>query len=244
VLIVKSDTTIEITQAPGDLNCVEAESLLRDLEGVSSIAARISKISQRFLGRPYVEAPLGGGVDRREVFSASLDGFDCVTYIESVLAFAVSRTLDEFIDSLRKIRYAEGTIGWFSRNHYMIDWARNNDAAGFVSNMTTGEHTVERTCHLNLVPGLPSRTETFSYFPKSNLGDLWVPIETADLALFVSERETLDVFHTGIFIKHHNEVLMRHATRTAGSVIEQPLVDFLNNNKLAGLILLRPLCHR
>lgn len=243
-MILKSDATIEIAHPPEGLNRVEAEGLLRDVDGVTSIAERIEKISQWFLGRPYVEAPLGGGVDQKEVFSASLYGFDCVTYIESVLAIAVSRTLGEFIDSLRKIRYAQGTIGWFSRNHYMIDWARNNQSAGFVSNPTTGGHTVEKTCNLNLIPGLPSRTETFSYFAKSSLSGSRLPIDTGDLALFVSERETLDVFHTGILIKHDNDAVMRHATRTAGSVIEQPLVDFLNNNELAGLILLRPICHR
>jgi hypothetical protein len=67
-------------------------------------------------------------------------------------------------------------------------------------------------------------------------------MRTGDLILFVSTREHLDVFHTGILIRRDDRVLMRHATRSAGKVIEQDLADFLKTNRMSGFILARPLC--
>ncbi len=46
-----------------------------------------------------------GSADSAEVFTASIDRFDCVTYIETVVALARASTVDGFIEWLRKIRY-------------------------------------------------------------------------------------------------------------------------------------------
>jgi hypothetical protein len=50
------------------------------------------------------------------------------------------------------------------------------------------------------------------------------------------------VFHTGILIHRDDRVLMRHAKRSAGKVVEQDLADFLKRNRMSGFILARPLC--
>ena len=58
------------------------------------------------------------------MFKVSLEGFDCVTYMETVLALAQSRSTDEFIVEMREMRYANARIVFRpDRNHYMIDWA-------------------------------------------------------------------------------------------------------------------------
>ena len=84
-----------------------------------SSACRIDVISRHFLGRPYKPNPLIGTADTPEVFAASLDGFDCVTYIETVVALYRSFSVDDFTNWLRKIRYDRGLIQWARRNHYM-----------------------------------------------------------------------------------------------------------------------------
>jgi len=69
-------------------------------------------------------------------------------------------------------------------------------------------------------------------------------VETGDLIFFVSTRTTLDVFHTGLMVRREGTPLLRHATRTAGAVIEQRLDEFITTNMMAGFFLLRPLCQR
>lgn len=226
------------------LDAAEAGRIVKDAGGETDLGKRLDRISEYFLGRPYVTGSLGGGPESAEVFRISLDAFDCVTYMETVLALALARTVDEFIDKLRRIRYAEGKIDWFHRNHYMVDWARNNDKGGFVANVTGGPGTVQKTCRLELIPGFAAKTVSFQYFPQPTLRLILSHVESGDLILFVSEKETLDVFHTGLLINLKRQVLLRHATRTAGAVIEQDLIDFIGKNKMAGFVLLRPICQR
>ena len=62
-------------------------------------------LSRQFIGLPYRTNPLIGSAGEREVFTASTGEFDCVTYVETVLALALSSNVDEFADWRRKIRY-------------------------------------------------------------------------------------------------------------------------------------------
>ena len=45
----------------------------------------------------------------------------------------------------------------------------------------------------------------------------------------------------GILIHEDERILLRHATRSAGKVIEQDLIDFFAANQMSGFILARPL---
>ena len=56
----------------------------------------------------------------------------------------------------------------------------------------------------------------------------------------MSTRKNLDVFHAGIIVRDGNSVLMRHASRSQGAVVEQELSEFLKANRLAGVIVARP----
>ncbi len=236
--------TLKNIETPFGLDPAEAERILKNAGGETALGKRVDRISELLLGRPYVEGSLGGGPESREEFRVSLNAFDCVTFIEAVLALALARTIDEFVDAIRRIRYEEGEIDWFRRNHYMVDWARNNEEYGFITNITSGPDTVEKTCTLSLIAGLPAKTTTFRYFPTQGPAEVSELIDTGDLILFVSTKETLDVFHTGLLVAHEGRWLLRHATRTAGVVIEQELVEFMSQNEMAGFILLRPLCRR
>jgi len=236
--------TLKNIETPFELDPAEVERTLKDAAGEPDPGKRIDRISELFLSRAYIEGSLGGGAELPEELRVSLNAFDCVTFIETVLALALARTIDEFIDTIRRIRYEDGEIDWFRRNHYMVDWASNNEQSGFVKNITFGSDAVEKTCTLSLIPGLPAKTTTFRYFPTQSLGAVTGLIEAGDLIFFVSTKDTLDVFHTGLLVGREGRLLQRHATRTAGAVIEQDLVEFMSQNEMAGFILLRPLCRR
>ena len=114
----------------------EIARCLQLVESVDELSIRLERISADFIGRPYITNPLGGGAGLPEHLNVNLDGFDCVTYMESVLALALSRTVEDFADLLRRIRYRNGEVSWASRNHYTSDWWRRNEAAGFLRNLT------------------------------------------------------------------------------------------------------------
>ncbi|MGA9773848.1 MAG: N-acetylmuramoyl-L-alanine amidase-like domain-containing protein [Blastocatellia bacterium] len=230
------------TETPLELNRAEVERLLEEVSDTSSLCERIERISRRFLGRSYFSNPLAGSPPASEVFKVSLDGFDCVTYIETTLALARSHGVDEFIDEMREIRYANGKIDFYHRNHYMVDWVKNNEERGIIEDVTTGRKAVVKTRVLSVIEALPRKTVSFRSFPKRCLNQIQSSIETGDVMLFASTKKALDVFHAGILIRGSDEISLRHASRTAACVTEQSLAGFTSENRMSGLILLRPLC--
>jgi len=224
------------------LDVVEVAEILGGISGERDLKARLENVSERFLGRPYVERPLGGGPEVAEVLRITLEAFDCVTYFEHVLALACSTTVTDFVSAVRRMRYEGGEIDWAHRNHYMSDWARNNEAKGFVANLTRGADTTEKICTLDLISGLPPKGATFDYFPTERLGRVKELAQTGDLVFFVSTRTTLDFFHTGLLIKPEAGLIVRHAARSAGGVVDQDLREFVVKNEPAGFVLLRPVC--
>ncbi|HWO00103.1 MAG TPA: N-acetylmuramoyl-L-alanine amidase-like domain-containing protein [Blastocatellia bacterium] len=227
---------------PVGLNKRQVAQLLKRLSPARSVGARIEQASEFFLGRAYAENPLGGGPNLREVFRASLSKFDCVTYMESVLALAGSRKAEEFGRRLREIRYKNGKMDWFERNHYMSAWLVNNRRRGALADLTRGRDTIALTRTLGVVDGLAPRRVTFRCFPKRSFQRIKHLVRTGDLIMFVSTRKRLDVFHTGILIQRDDRVLLRHARRSAGKVIEQDVADFLKRHRMSGFVLARPLC--
>jgi cell wall-associated NlpC family hydrolase len=209
------------------------------------VALRVESISRQFLGRPYVTNPLVGSVDTPEVFIAGVNGigggFDCVTYVETVVARAIARNPKDYASLLRRIRYDSGRVDWKRRNHYMTNWIRNNARAGFVQPVNLGVASITKKRQLNMVPGLPLQNQRFSCVPKRLLPGAAGKIQSGDLIFFASTRPHLDVYHCGIVIRDGERLLMRHASRSKGGVVEQELSTFLKANRMAGVILARPI---
>src|SRR5207247_7627829 len=128
------------------------EEILSKTKSYRSAGSRIDVLSREFLGNPYNQDTLIGSADTPEVFTASLDGFDCVTYIETILALSRASNVDSFIHWLRKIRYDKGRIAWERRNHYMTGWIRNNVREGIIRPVSfRGVPKVQRERLLNVV---------------------------------------------------------------------------------------------
>jgi hypothetical protein len=91
------------------------------------------------MGKPYVAGTLDGSPDAESLY-ISLDGFDCVTYVETVVA--LSRTLARqgdttlFAGELAALRYRHGQPTYCERLHYFTDWIRNNTARGILDDVT------------------------------------------------------------------------------------------------------------
>ena len=224
---------------PRGLNRRRVEQLLSKAKSEEPAGNRIEVLSRQFLGFPY-KSNLVGSADTPEVFVASLDEFDCVTYIEIIVALARSSSIDEFTESLRTIRYEEARVNWERRNHYMTGWIRNNIREGILRRVPGQVPVVTKERMLNVVPGLPPRKTRFQCVPKPAIGKLTPHLKTGDLIFFASTRKHLDVFHCGIVVRAGDRTLMRHAARSRNGVVEQDLSEFLKSNRMAGVIVVRP----
>jgi hypothetical protein len=226
---------------PRGLSRRHVEDLLSETRYDGSAQGRIDLFSRHFLGYPYQPNPLIGSSDSREVFTASLDGFDCVTYIETILALARASDVDEFVEWLRKIRYEQGRIEWKRRNHYMTQWIRNNVRGGLLRPVSMPAVPINiRERILSVVPGLAAQRTRVKCVPKSALSRAAEHLRSGDVICFVSTRKNLDVFHAGIIVRDGKNVMMRHASRSRGQVVQQELSEFLKANRMAGVIVVRP----
>jgi hypothetical protein len=109
----------------------------------TDIATRVTTISHLFLGKPYVLGALGEG-EKAYYDSAPLyrlDAFDCETYVDTVLALTLANNLPQFKQRIRQIRYKNGVVSYLTRNHFTsLDWNKNNEAQGFIKDVTTSIH--------------------------------------------------------------------------------------------------------
>src|SRR5262249_6651576 len=225
---------------PRHLSRRRVQGLLSKTKSCSSAGSRIEVLSRHFLGQPYEINPLIGSAEVPEIFTVSLDKFDCVTYIETILALALSSSVDEFTQWLRKIRYQGGRVDWKKRNHYMTGWIRSNLRSGAVRSLNLPDvPVVFRDRVLDVLPCLPAVRAIVDSVPKPSIARLRRHLQTGDLVFFASTRRHTDVFHCGILVRDGDRLLVRHASRSRGGVVEQPLDEFLKANRMAGVIIAR-----
>ncbi|HXF05973.1 MAG TPA: N-acetylmuramoyl-L-alanine amidase-like domain-containing protein [Blastocatellia bacterium] len=218
----------------------EVNRLLRRIGAEAAVGERMKTIARLLHGRPYRENPLVGSADSPEVFTFSLRAFDCVTYIETVLALALARSARDFLRWLRRIRYRNGRVTWRDRHHYMVEWIRANARQGVIADLTRGPMTVSRSKTLAVVAGRAPRRVRFRLFPKRMIGRIAPQMRDGDLLFFASTRKYLDVFHVGLVFVGADGITLSHAARSRGQVIEQPLEHFLRENRMAGVLWVRP----
>lgn len=106
----------------------------------TSLPNRIQYFSHLFLGKPYALTALGEGshgkFDQAPLYR--FDAFDCQTYVETVLALALSDSPSHFKHCMKTIRYAHGKIDYVQRHHFTSpDWNELNQQQGYLRDITT-----------------------------------------------------------------------------------------------------------
>lgn len=226
---------------PRSVDVRRVRHLLSRVRFHRTVPARVEALSASLLGCRYEADGLVGSAGVPEAFVAPLETFDCVTYVETVLALARSFDPAGFSRELRRIRYEDGEVAWERRNHYMTGWVKSNVGAGVVKGLRAGALAARREKLLDVVPGLPPRRARFASVPKSRLSALAPRLANGDVVFFASTKPGLDVFHCGFLVKGGGAWRLRHASRSAGRIVEEPLFSFLRANRMAGLIVVRPL---
>lgn len=101
----------------------------------------LQTVSTKFLGATYREGLLDQGAT--EKLFVSLTEFDCVLFVETVLAFtrnlrSPSPSHENFRENIQEVRYVDGKLdGYCSRLHYFSEWIRNNQERNIVLDLTS-----------------------------------------------------------------------------------------------------------
>lgn len=191
------------------------------------IGELVGALGRRLVGRPYLAHPLGQGGTAEEPLVCRLDGFDCVTFVESVLAgaTAVKAGTGEpgYREALGSLRYRPGEVGRYAgRHHYFSDFLAFNAARGALAELSLAWGGAPDTRPINFMsrhrasyPGLAedgafaavsAREAAISrsargYLPASAISGLEARIEEGDVIAFATTIAGLDVVHVGLAVR-------------------------------------------
>ncbi len=108
----------------------------------------IAELGRTFVGAPYTPGTLEA--PGPEALVVNLREFDCVTFVESMVAMArvirdpalllddTAALRDGYIRALATLRYRDASLnGYSSRLHYFSEWISDNTARGQFQNLTS-----------------------------------------------------------------------------------------------------------
>lgn len=214
--------------------------LIEKAQALPSLSQRIDFISRALLGTPYRGYTLIGGPRKPEKFVTRDDAFDCVTYCEAVLAAAAVKTPADYEAVLRRIRYRDGSVAWRARNHYFSQWGESNVANNVCQPVAVpGGATLDKT--VTYMPELGAHRASIAAIPRANLLANKELLATGDIIGFLSQQPRLDYFHIGfVIVAPDGDLWLRHAARSRGRVLDEPLARFLAVNRVKAVTVLRP----
>jgi Protein of unknown function (DUF1460) len=230
-------------------------------------AERIAALSRLFVGVPYGEFPLGDGQRPPEpgpLFRT--DAVDCQTYVETVLAMANARSLDQARAILDDIRYADGQPSFETRNHFTeAQWLPANSEKGYFVDEVPALDRGAPAETLSLVrsewtqvPALkrlapakvPDGKYTVRYLPLDEVTARAKDIVPGSILMVVREPDpsrVVRITHMGFVLKDKRGWVVRHAsTGKEHAVVDEPLAEFVERQreykkwKVVGFALAQP----
>jgi hypothetical protein len=224
--------------------------LLNESSVISNSGSRIDFLSRKFLDIEYRESTLIGDVNTSEIFVINLEGVDCFTFLDYIEGMRISRSFSEFAGNLKRVRYRSGKVAYKSRNHFFTDWTEfNKDLIYDATEQVSAGKSRCLTRALNqkddgtyYLPGIPTTERKISYIPVEAIDDAIIEnLKTGDYAGIYSDKEGLDVSHTGIIIRKEKLVLLRHASSAKKNmkVVDEDFRKYIKDKP--GVIVLRPL---
>lgn len=216
------------------------------------------EIGQWFLKTEYVEKTLE--IPGPEQLVINLQGVDCTTYLESVVALARltksgKNSVEAFENELENIRYRHGkNEGYPSRLHYFSDWIAQNEAKGILTDITQEIGGVPypnvptfMTENPQFYPQLSDQKnveelkkveaelakKSFYYIPKDQIQSLESKIQSGDMIAITTSIKNLDMVHVGFAFKKNGRIHLMHASSKNKEVeiSAMPLSDYLAANK-------------
>ena len=229
----------------------------------------IAQVGTWFVGAPYVPATLEPAGP--EGLVVNLREFDCVTFVENMLAFgrvirARQTSFEDFRNTLRTIRYRGGRLEEYpSRLHYFTEWISDNDAKGILANQTRAlggvvdaepisfmtEHrdSYRQLADDRFFDAIRAREAELNrqpryIIPEARIAAVAERIRNGDVIAATTNVKGLDVAHTGLAIWREGRLHLMHAPLVGDSVeiSEQPLAQRIASIKSQdGIMVARPL---
>jgi len=249
----------QITCSPADKEAFEEKTIAIDGLLENDFGKTLVAIGKTFRGTPYVAKTLEIG--KTESLVINLQGLDCTTYIENVLAFGLNlrngkSDFDSFTKTIETIRYKDGKLdGYGSRLHYFSEWIANNEKKGLLKDIIAEVGGIEikkeinfMGTHRDLYPFLEDdsnfekiiETENrlakkgFCYLPQDEIEANEHLIKTGDIIALATSINGLDVTHTGIATREKDgRIHLLHASTGSMEVevTKLPLSDYLKGIK-------------
>ncbi|MDD4356306.1 MAG: DUF1460 domain-containing protein [Smithellaceae bacterium] len=218
----------------------------------------IIEIGRFFLGAPYRVDTLE--TTGREKLIINLAEFDCVTFVETVLALALCAVSGRLLPSelqkrIKAIRYRQGKIdGYVSRLHYFTDWLRDNEKKKVLKDISQdlkGKPCRKKinfmTSHSDAYAALKNPAmvdtlrrieknlsrKTFHVIGKNTVKAVKAKIQSGDIIAFATSQEGLDVAHAGFALRQGKSLRLLHASSKEGAVVisKKTLEAYLTSNK-------------
>lgn len=214
-------------------------------EGFGSL---VIALGESFLGTPYVAHTLG--VSDTERLVVNLAKLDCTTFVENVLALALTAEqgktgFEDFASLLAFLRYREAyPNGYASRLHYFSEWLQLHAQQGLlelvsdsigskpfdnrVSFMTTHPEAYPPLADLALLEQMKEVEKKVSaqqmrFIPREEIRNLEGHIQNGDVIAFTTDIEGLDVSHTGFAFFREGRLHLLHASTRSHSVEISPV---------------------
>jgi hypothetical protein len=194
------------------------------------------------------------------VLAINLRKFDCVTFVENMVALTQTRrtpvpNFDIFKKNLASLRYRNSVVDYASRLHYFSDWLFENQKRGLLRTITKdiGGQVFPKTVFYmsykkDTLYGNMADSSTFVavqavekeitkrqkfYIPKDKIPDVESKIRDGDIIAITNRLEGMDIAHTGFAIWQNGRVHMIHASSQFHKVVitDVPLADYLMKNK-------------
>jgi N-acetylmuramoyl-L-alanine amidase-like protein len=214
--------------------------LIDPAQSKPSISAKIDFISGALRGTRYLGYTLIGGPQRPEQFVVRDDGFDCVTFCETVLAAARAGSRDNFNSALKIIRYHDGVVSWRERNHYFFEWGQHNVENKVCKAIDmAGSTEIEKDVYWHRALG--RRHFSIRVIPSAVFLGNKAVLAIGDIVGFITRRSNLDYFHVGfVAMGGGGELLLRHASQSKQRVLDERMDRFIAVNHVRYVTLLRP----
>ncbi|WP_282074818.1 N-acetylmuramoyl-L-alanine amidase-like domain-containing protein [Maribacter aquivivus] len=256
---VSASFSQQITCSPKDKAAVENK--LAEIDGMfqGNFGETMVNVGKTFMKTPYVAKTLEIG--DTETLVVNLQGLDCTTFVENVLAFSKllrkeEDTFDAFINNLEVIRYKDGELdGYASRLHYFSEWIANNAEKGLLKDITGEIGGAEITkdinfmsTHRDLYPFLADdvnyskikasenylNSQAICVLAKDEIAKNEHLIQSGDIIALATSINGLDVTHTGIATREKDgRIHLLHASTGSMQVevSKLPLADYLKGIK-------------
>ncbi len=232
------------------------------------IGTIMQAIAEQLLDTPYQEKLLDES--STETLTLSLQKFDCVLFIESVLAMTrgiakQDYSTSTYVQNIREQRYVNGEMkGYCSRLHYFSEWLAENQKRNIVKSLTSELDGIPINKTLNFMsvhwqayPQLAHseanrqcisemestlNTANIRYIPTDQIQSKYAALKSGDVIAIATKIPGLDVTHTGLIYRSSNgDIGLIHSAPVRGVMISPNLQHYVERVEDAiGILVARP----